>query len=157
MRELIIQRSAERIVNKEELLAVFNSLKVGYHRLIIKDARTRSHPQNRYYWGVVVPMAMQGLRDAGYDDVQDLMDTHEVLKHIHLRKRIVSKQTGDVIDIAGSSAKLTIPEFEEYIERICKWSAEYLNVVIPAPNEQIAKLSAYAEELEYEMIVDETE
>lgn len=156
MRELIIQRSDERIVNKEELLAVFNSLKVGFHRLTIKDARTRSHPQNRYYWGVVVPMAMEGLKDAGYDEIQNMMDAHEILKHLHLRKRIVSKQTGDVIDIAGSSAKLTIPEFDEYLERICKWAAEYLNVVIPAPNEQISKLSAYAEELGYEMIVDET-
>jgi hypothetical protein len=155
MRELIIQRSPDRIVNKEELLAVFNSLKVGFHRLIIKDARTRSHPQNRYYWGVVIPMVKDGLREAGYDEVRDMMDAHEVVKHLHLRKRIVSKQTGDVIDIAGSSAKLTIPEFNEYIERICRWSAEFLYVVIPAPNQQMIKLAEYIDELEYEMIVDE--
>lgn len=152
MHELVIQRTAERIVEKEHLMAVLNSLKVGFHRIVIRDARTRTHPQNRYYWGVVVPMVKEGLRDAGYDEVQTNMDAHEVMKHIHLKKRIVSNKTGDVIDIAGSSAKLPIPEFNEYIERICRWSAEYLGVAIPAPNEVMSDLDTYMEEIEFEMI-----
>lgn len=155
MQELIIQRTPDRIVEKEHLLSVLNSLKVGYHRIIIRDARTRSNPQNRYYWGVVVKMVRAGLVDAGYDDVQSDMDAHEVLKQLHLKKKVVSRQTGDVISIAGSSAKLSVPEFEAYINRACKWAAEFLNVVIPAPNEVMQNLKDWAEEIEFEMIPDD--
>ena len=84
-------------------------------------------------------MKKKGLYDAGYDEVTTNDDAHEVMKHIHLRKRIVSKQTGDVIDISNSSAKLSIPEFNIYIEAICKWASEYLGIVIPEPNDQLAE------------------
>jgi hypothetical protein len=138
------------LINKDHLLSVLNSLKVGQHyRVIIKDARSRSLPQNAYYWAVVVPMVRKALYDLGYDEVKDNMDAHEVLKHLHLRKRIVSKQTGDVIDIAGSSASLTISEFNEYIENICRWASQNLDLVIPSPNQQMKDFEGYSESLEY--------
>ena len=81
--------------------------------------------------------------------MRDNLYAHEVLKHIHLRKRIVSTQTGDVIDIAGSSASLTIPEFDRYLEDICRWAAMDLDLVIPSPNQQMMELLEYNESLEY--------
>src|SRR5438552_17183381 len=102
MVDLIIHIRDRNIVNMQELKAAFNSLKDGKHQVTIKDVRNRSLPQNDYYWAVIVPMCRKGLYDAGYDEVRTNDDAHEVLKHEHLRKRIVSKQTGDVIDIAGS-------------------------------------------------------
>ena len=131
-------------------MAVLNSLKVGNHyRVIIKDAKSRSLPQNAYYWAVIVPMVRKALYDLGYDEVKDNMDAHEVLKHLHLRKRIVSKQTGDVIDIARSSAELTIPEFNEYIENICRWAAQNIELVIPSPYQQLKDFEGYSEALKY--------
>ena len=65
---------------------------------------------------------------------------------------VVSRQTGDVIDIAGSSADLSIPEFGEYIERICQWAAEYLNVVIPSPNEQLVVFEEWEQKIVNENI-----
>jgi hypothetical protein len=146
MIDLMINIRDRKIVNMQELKAAFNSLKDGKHQVTIKDVRNRSLPQNDYYWSVVVPMCRVGLYDAGYDEVKTNDDAHEVLKHVHLRRRMVSKQTGDVIDIAGSSAKLTVAEFSEYIESICKWSAEFLSVVIPSPNEE---LRTFAEHNDY--------
>ncbi len=156
MVEVIIHISNRRIVNMQEFKDAFNQLKDGKHLVTVKDMRKRSVPQNSYYWGVVVPMVRKGLYDAGYDEVTTNEDAHEVLKHIHLRKRIVSKQTGDVIDISDSSAKLSIPQFNEYIEAICKWASEFLNVVIPSPNEEIIAFAEYNRWLQESIVKDET-
>lgn len=137
MKEFILNISNRRIVNLQDFKQLLNSLKDGKHHIAVKDMRKRSLPQNAYYWGVVVPMVKQGLYEAGYDEVQSNDDAHEVIKHIHLKKRIVSKQTGDTIDIAGSTAKLSIPEFNNFIEDVCRWSAEFLGVVIPSPNQEL--------------------
>lgn len=137
MKEIVLNISNRRIINLQDFKQLLNELKDGKHHITIKDMRKRSLPQNAYYWGVVVPMVKKGLYEAGYDEVQSNDDAHEVIKHIHLRKRIVSKQTGDVIDIAGSTAKLSIPEFNNFIEDVCRWSAEFLGVVIPSPNQEL--------------------
>ena len=139
MVEVVIHISNRKVVNMKEFQEAFNQLKDGKHLVTVKDMRKRSMPQNAYYWGVIVPMVRKGLYEAGYDEVTTNDDAHEVMKHIHLRKRIVSKQTGDVIDISNSSAKLSIPEFNIYIEAICKWASEYLGIVIPSPNDQLAE------------------
>jgi hypothetical protein len=147
MVEVIIDIANRSVVNMKEFRAAFNQLKDGKHLVTVKDMRRRSIPQNSYYWAVVVPLVRKGLYDAGYDDVRTNDDAHEVLKHVHLRRRMVSKQTGDVIDIAGESKKLTIPEFNDYIETVCRWSAEFLNVVIPSPNEQLAEFESWEQQI----------
>lgn len=139
MQELIININNRKILNMTELKKAFNQLKDGKHLLTIKDYRKRSLPQNAYYWSVVVPLIRRGLYDAGYDEVRTNDDAHEVIKQVHLKRNIVNKQTGELIEIAGHTSKLTIPEFNEFIEAVCKWSAEWLNVYIPSPNEQLAE------------------
>lgn len=143
MKEVILNISNRKIINLDEFRKAFVSLKDGRYLITIKDMRKRSLPQNAYYWAVVVPLVRAGLYEAGYDEVQDNDDAHEVIKQVHLRKRIVSKQTGDVIDIAGHTKKLTIPEFNDFIERVSKWAAEFLGVVIPAPSHNMAMLNEY--------------
>jgi hypothetical protein len=148
MVELVIHIANKRVVNMKEFREAFNQLKDGKHLITVKDLRRRSLPQNAYYWGVVVPIVKRGLYDIGYDEVRTNDDAHEVLKHIHLKKQMVNKKDGDVIDIAGSSAALNIPEFNEYIERVCRWSAEYLGIVIPSPNEPLVELEQVIKEYE---------
>ena len=150
MKELVITVSNRILVNSKEFLELFKDLKDGKHLVTVKDFRKRSLPQNAYYWGVMVPLVKKGLYDAGYDDVRTNDDAHEIIKHIHLRKRMVSKHTGDVIDIAGSSAELKVSEFNVFIENICKWAAEYLGIVIPSPNEEMAMFCENVNQLEDE-------
>lgn len=135
MRTLIIHINNRTLLNKVEYKEVMNNLKDGKYLITVKDLRKRSLPQNSYYWGVVVPLIKSGLREAGFDDVKTNDDAHLIIKHIHLKKEIVSKSTGEVIDIAGSTTDLNVPEFMEFLDRVCKWSAEYLGVMIPIPNE----------------------
>jgi hypothetical protein len=147
MLELVLYISNKKVVNMPEFKAAFNQLKDGKHLLTVKDMRRRTIPQNSYYWGVMVPLVRRGLYEAGYDDVKTNDDAHEILKHVHLKNRMVNKQTGEVIDIAGSSAALTTPEFNVYVEVICKWAAEYLGVVIPSPYEQMEALEEWTDKI----------
>lgn len=146
MRELIVHiDAAKRIINTDDVRDFFKSFKVGATHLTAKDYRKRSSNQNRYYWAVVVPMVAAGLQDLGFDDIEDDEDAHELLKELHLKKYIISRITGDEIPIAGSTRKLTILEMNEYIERIARWAAEYLSIVIPAPSQQYYELAEFTE------------
>jgi hypothetical protein len=137
-KELVLTIAARRMVNKQDLREMLKWLQDGKYLIIIKDFRRRSLPQNAYYWGVIVPLVRRGLYDNGFDEVTDNDTAHEVMKKLFLKKTIVSKQTGDMIDISGSSAALTVTEFNEFIESISKWAAEYLGIVIPSPNSEAA-------------------
>ncbi|MGN6417759.1 MAG: hypothetical protein ACTHMC_09725 [Pseudobacter sp.] len=91
----------------------------------------RSSPQNRYYHGVVVQEIRLGFLDVGYE-----MSADEV--HFFLKQKFNSIQVpgvgGEVIEVPGSTTEMTTVQFMEYVERIARWAAEYLNVTIPAPN-----------------------
>lgn len=152
MVEVIINISNRRLVNIEDLKTAFRNLKDGKHIVTVKDYRKRSLPQNAYYWSVMVPMIRDGLYNNGFDDVTDNEDAHEVIKMEFLTRRIVSKQTGDVKDIYGSTTKLSITEFNQFIEKVCKWAAEYLGVNIPSPNEELVLFAEYNSALQESIV-----
>lgn len=147
MREIIIDIRNRKIMNMPELRKFFNEMKDGRHLLTSKDFRKRSLQQNAYYWAVVVPMVRRGLFDAGFDEAINDEIAHEVIKRVHLKKEIVSKQTGDMIEIPGSTTKLSIPEFNDFLEKVCRWAAEYLGVVIPSPNEEYVEFEKWEEKV----------
>ncbi len=138
MKEIPLNIFGRKIQNMDEVKRGFADLRDGRYMIIIKDIRKRTLSQNGYYWAVVCPLVQKGLHDAGFDEVQTTDDAHEVMKHIFLKKKIVNKNTCDEIVIAGSSAVLTTPEFNEYIERICRWAYEYLGLEIPTPSRELA-------------------
>lgn len=153
MEEVIIHKAAGTILNMADFRQAFDRMKDGKILLTMKDYRKRSIPQNAYYWVVVVPMVRKALYDTGWDDIQTNDDAHEALKKQFIKRKLVNKTTGEVVTMTGKSSLLTIPEFNEYIERICKWAAEYLSIVIPSPNQQYHEFEEYAQN----PIVDETE
>ena len=59
----------------------------------------------------------------------------ELLKFRFLKSEYVTND-GEIIQTIRSTTELSPPEFNDYIESIQQWSAEYLNIVIPDPNEQ---------------------
>lgn len=135
MKQMIVQKLGNQILNFEEFKAFFLSLKDGKTLIEAKDARRRSKDQNAYYWAVIVPTVKKALRDAGFDEVQDDEDAHEVMIGLFLKKYAVNKATGETLDINRRTSKLTVSEFNEYLDKISRWSAEYLGTVIPSPYE----------------------
>jgi len=95
--------------------------------------KKRSSEQNRYYWAGVVPIVQQGLKDAGYKLSKE--DVHLSLRAKFLNETIPFED-GTYIDRFKSTTELSKSEFGDFIEDVKQWAAEYLNVIIPEPNQQ---------------------
>jgi hypothetical protein len=103
---------------------------------IQKQKKTRSNPQNAFYYGVVVPIMQQCLKDAGYLMTNEQI--HEMLKLKFLKESIlVNEQTGEYLERIKSTTELSTIEFMEYILEIQKFAVEYFNTEIPSPNENL--------------------
>ena len=102
---------------------------------IQRKRRRRTVQMNSYYWGVMVPLVASGLQDAGYR--VDRESTHEFLKSTFNKKEIVNEDTGEILHTIGSTSQMSTVEMMEYFAEITQWSAEFLNIEIPLPGEQI--------------------
>ena len=109
---------------------------------IKKRKRTRSNPQNAYYWSVVIPMLIDGFVDAGNHGLQSgnaehQQWMHEEMKKLHLNNGLeVEDANGGAYTLPSSTKNCSTLEFMEYIQAIQKWAAECLSISIPDPNEQ---------------------
>lgn len=129
--DFIVHKRQGNFHNTERMQAFNESLPDGSYLVSITPTKKRTTDQNAYYWGIVVPMVHEGLRDMGYDEVKTKEDAHLVLRSLFLKKHI-----GE-LELVRSTTELKTTEFSTYLEEIGKWAAEYLNVVIPAPNTQL--------------------
>ncbi len=122
--------------------ASFDTLLRSYSGKSIKISvsewkKKRSLPQLRYYWGSLIFQVQDALVANGYPKSElDAETIHEYLKQRFLKKELVSEESGEVMQITRSTSSLSTLEMSEYFEDIFRWSAEYLNTVIVAPNEQ---------------------
>lgn len=106
----------------------------GRVTVTVEKARSRrSLSQNAYYWGVVVSMVSE---ETGYTPEE----VHEVLKEkFNSKDLVLANYYGDVMEevrIGASTSELNKLDFCAYIERIQRWSAEFLHLSIPDPNEE---------------------
>lgn len=134
------------ITNKAAVKKCFSQLDDGSYLLKIQSKKKRSLLQNQYYWGCVVPMVKDGLRDAGYNEVKTNEDAHEIIKHLFLKRKLTSEKNGDEIVIPGSTAKLTTIEFNTLIDEVIQWASEYLGISIPLPNEPLMMFAEYRQD-----------
>lgn len=107
-----------------------------------KKRKTRSTPQNAYYWSVVIPMLIDGLVDAGNAGLQSgnlehQQWVHEEMKKLHLSNGMeVEDANGNAYKLPSSTKRCSTLEFMEYLAKIQQWAAECLSISIPDPNEQ---------------------
>ena|SRR5436190_23280238 len=103
--------------------------------ITIKKRNTRSSPQNRYYWGIVVKEVQLRLIDLGNDFEPETV--HEFLKD-KFNKIALIGEGGEVIDyLGGSTTDMNKEEFMVYVDKIIEWAASFLSIVIPLPNEKL--------------------
>lgn len=113
-------------------------LKDGRYSVKIEKAHKRSEQQNRYYFGLVVPLMQKAFKDLGHELSQQ--ETHEFLKAKFNSFEVVNHDTGEAVSVPKSTTKLSKLEFSEYIEKIQRFAAEFLNTQIPNPGEQLGLL-----------------
>lgn len=122
------------VQNRKPVTVLFQSLKDGKYILEISGADKRSNPQNRYYWGLVVPLIQKGIKDMGTELTKE--ETHEFLKARFNASDLVNKENGEVIQIPISTTRLNKEQFSEYIGKIQQFAAEFLQIVIPDAGQQ---------------------
>jgi hypothetical protein len=124
------------IVNRklfDEFVREFSGKQVSIE--VTKKINQRSSPQNRYYFGCVLPIVRDGFKDLGHK--LSIEDTHLFLKNRFLEVDMVSED-GELIGKEIRSTKdLTKAEFGDYISEIQMFASEILNVYIPDANEQV--------------------
>jgi len=96
--------------------------------------KTRSNPQNAYYWSVIIPMIRKHI---GYEPEE----IHTVLKIKFLKPMIMRisnanfKGAFDELTFVGDTKSLKTDEFEKYLSDIRSWASKFLGMFIPLPNE----------------------
>lgn len=135
--QVYIHISKNVIQNRQVLAKAFKELKDGRYKVSIENANHRSNNQNSYVHGVIIPLVYEGLRDAGFEDIKTKEDAKLVIKTLFLKKKIYNPNNGDTIEVTRHTSELTTLEMNEFIEDVIRWGAEYLNIQIPYPNEQL--------------------
>lgn len=131
---IIVSIDNGEIKNKKTVSTFFKSLNDGRSIIESKDFNERSNKQNRYYHGLVIPMIQAGIKDLGTDLSKD--EVHEFLKSKFNGIELVNKRTGQYETVPGSTTRLNKEEFNIYIEKIQRFAAEFLSIVIPDPGVQ---------------------
>lgn len=103
---------------------------------IQKKRKRRSNPQNRYYWGVIVPIWRNLLLNE-WGEVHTSESTHEFLKMNFGYNERVDETTGEIFRSPRSTTENSTVEMEEYHELLRQKAMEMFGAVIPLPNEQI--------------------
>lgn len=98
-----------------------------------KYRKQRTDPQNAYLWAAVYPAVLKGLTDAGWDEITDTGQVHEILKARFLTKEAVNKHTGEIVSFPMSTAKMDTLQFATYIEQIADFARQWLNITLPEP------------------------
>ena len=102
---------------------------------ITPNRKTRSNQQNAYLWGIVYPSVLFGLQDAGWEII-DEEQLHEYCKQAIAAREVINKDTGEVLSLPSSTARMQTAEFNVYVDKIKAFALEYLNITIPEPNEE---------------------
>lgn len=123
--------------NRNLILDAINSYE-GKELLITfeKPKKQRSNQQNAFYWGIVVVIIKSCLKSTGNNLSEN--DVHDLLRLKFLKETIsIKEETGEVIERVKSTTELTTSQFMDYIAEIQQFAAEYFDVIIPDPNEEI--------------------
>ena len=104
-----IENGKMTITNREEFNRAISKLQGEYY-IELKETGVRSSQQNNYYWNIVRILA----EELGYTE----NEMHSTIKN-HFE--------------VESTKTLSTKEFASFIERLVRWSAIELNIVIPDP------------------------
>ena len=133
--------SIENNLFKRNRNLVLNAIKHFNNKEVIitfsKAKKERSNQQNRFYWGIVVPLVQNGLLEAtGELRSSDNIHYKILLPMFAPVNELVNKDTGEIVSEKITSSEMTTTQFMEFILEVQKWSSEFLNIDIPNPNEE---------------------
>lgn len=127
-----IQINFDEMQDKRKLYDTLKSLHGKYEIAFKKVRDNRSLSQNNYYWGVVLPYALEAVNNEGNE--WNLDDLHDFFKSEFLKdfKVIIIDNLARQTKTVKSTSELNTKEFTDYIDRIVRWCAEQFGAEIPS-------------------------
>jgi len=92
-----------------------------------REQHPRSLSANAYLWGVVYRTLSEW---SGHDEDE----LHAILKERFLPHRQITLPTGELCEVVGSTARLDVEAFSEYVSKVKRFAAE-CGVNVPEANE----------------------
>lgn len=133
-----------RVVLPVKLHKMIQDLGLQRFKMVIsEDKPKRSTNQNAYWWGIVVPHVLEGIRDSGHGFLSPDCKEHCELIHQLICDKFLPDQPTIVLkdgfEFAGTgrTSQLNTGEMTTLIERVREWSLEIFGIYIPIPDELI--------------------
>lgn len=101
--------------------------------------KKRSNEQNAYWWGVIVPIFQDCLREAGM--VRNKEQTHQLITDLIIQKygdSVILQESvleGEVFQEKRGTSDLSTSEFMELVNEAQMFASEVFNIAIPDPNQ----------------------
>ena len=103
---------------------------------IEKAKKKRSTQQNRFYFGVIIPIVQNCLKEAGH--IMTNESAHDLIKLKFLKEALfVNEETGEVIERIKSTTELSTSQFMDLLAEINNFTFEYFGVTLPSPNDDL--------------------
>jgi hypothetical protein len=103
---------------------------------IEKAKKKRSTQQNRFYYGVIIPIVQNCLKEAGH--IMTNESTHDLIKLKFLKEALfVNEETGEVIERIKSTTELSTSQFMDLLAEINNFTFEYFGVSLPSPTDDL--------------------
>jgi hypothetical protein len=104
-----------------------------YQIIISKYFRKASHSQFKYLYGLVYPLSMISLNDAGYE-FTNIDQVDGFWKSMFANKDLLNRETGEIMKIPLSKSEFVTVDEMAYTDAIRNYCSEYLNTHIPDPD-----------------------
>jgi len=126
-----------RIVNTKGFKIELNDLPSGRYDIIVEKHRKRkSNPQLAYLFAVCYPRFREAAKDMGWE-FSSIDEVDLYCKDMFAGKEIINRHTGEIITIPALKRDFNTIDMMTYINKIRDHCAEYFNVYIPEPLEQL--------------------
>jgi len=123
--------------NKATIKAIIKSFEGKFITISFKpQKRTRSGNQNKYYWGVIIPIWRE-LLFTEWGEHYSTKETHEFLKYNCNFIEKVNTTTGEIMRLSKSTTENSVTEQELFLDHARKLALEMFNTEIPLPNQQL--------------------
>lgn len=103
--------------------------------IIKRKYKSRSLPQNNFYWGVTIPF-FQNLFHEAWGEIRPIEEIHEILKATCNYTEIPNPATGEIQRIPKSTTELTTSEWMDFELQMDQFARDFFNATLPKPNEQ---------------------
>lgn len=130
-----ITKNGSLEVNGVYALKQVAELRPGHVMISINYYSQRTNKMNRYLHGVLIPEFRRAMYDAGFKEINTDLIAKNFMKLKFLKFSTTNEDTAEIIEYIKDTSELSKDEMSRLYDDVIQFSAEYLNRIIPYPNE----------------------